>query len=715
MSVIQKIRDKYARWAVIAIALSLMGFILMDAFSNRGGLFSNRGSNVLGKVSGTNIDRVEFDKKMQVFGEQVPEEQKAGLIKNIWDYEVSRVLVDKEAKKLGLSVTDKEMRDVLYGANPPQFIAQYFTDPSTGRFDGITAQKEINNLLKRGTPVDQYNKFSENIEVTRNQKLISKYINLFTNTIYYPKWYLEKKNIDNSLIGKLSYVMVPYASIADSTVKISDDEIKDYLKAHREEFKKENETRSLEYVLFSTAPSSADSAAAKAEIEKLKTQFAAAPDPGAFVIQQNSTIPFDSTYHGKSTIQVPARDSIFNTPVGSIFGPYLDVNNYVLAKVLDVKNLPDSVKSRHILIGTINPQTGQPTMSDSAAKIKIDSIANAIKNGANFDSLVVKFSDDPGSKDKGGEYTFSSADIQTRLEKPFGQFILFDGKAGDKKVVKTQLGYHYIEILKDINVEPHYKIAYFAKTIEPSSETENAVQNMAAMFAGDSRDYKSFNANFEKNLKPKGFNKQVATDIDDMQFDLTGVNGSARNFIKKVFEADKGDVIGPESVPDNYVVAVVTEVNEPGLPSVASVRPMLEPILRNRKKAAMIEKNIGQITSLEQASSKLNQPIQTVDSVRLNGGPAIAYEPKVLGAIFNPNNKGKVITQPIEGNSGVFVIRVDNVSTTPIETANIEERRKQLEMQAKNQIMQQMQYGGNPIVDPLRKNATIKDYRAKFY
>ena len=123
------------------------------------------------------------------------------------------------------------------------------------------------------------------------------------------------------------------------------------------------------------------------------------------------------------------------------------------------------------------------------------------------------------------------------------------------------------KIMNFIKEEPHYKVAYLAKPIEPSAETDNTVHNLAAMFAGDSRDYKSFNANFEKNLKPKGYNKQVAPDIDEMQFNLAGVNGNSRSFIKKVFESDKGDVIGPESVQDNYVVAVVTDVTEPGLPS----------------------------------------------------------------------------------------------------------------------------------------------------
>ena len=280
MSVIQKIRDKYARWAVIAIALSLIGFIMMDAFAGKGSLFNNRGSNTLGKINGTTIDRIDFDRKMQVFGAGAPEEQKAGLIQQLWDYEVNRIVVSNEAEKLGLTVTDKEMKDVLYGNNPPQFLAQIFTDRTTGRYDGITAQQQVNQLLKKGAVGQpEYDNVTQNIELTKNQRLMSKYMTLMTSSVYFPKWYLEKKNIDNSLLGKMSYVMVPYASIADSTVKISDDEIRDYMKKHEDDYKREKETRSIEYVLFSQAPSSADSAASKDEIAKLKPQFAAATDP----------------------------------------------------------------------------------------------------------------------------------------------------------------------------------------------------------------------------------------------------------------------------------------------------------------------------------------------------------------------------------------------------------------------------------------------------
>jgi peptidyl-prolyl cis-trans isomerase D len=143
----------------------------------------------------------------------------------------------------------------------------------------------------------------------------------------------------------------------------------------------------------------------------------------------------------------------------------------------------------------------------------------------------------------------------------------------------------------------------------------------------------------------------------------------------------------------------------------------VEPILRNKKKAELIKKNIGQTSTLEAVASKTNQQIQTLDSVRFSGANnMLGYEPKVLGAAFNPANKGKVTNEPIPGQAGVYVLRTDNVTTVPVEVASIDEQRKMLENQARQRLMGQIQYGGgNPFIEPLKKTATIKDNRAKFF
>ena len=187
--------------------------------------------------------------------------------------------------------------------------------------------------------------------------------------------------------------------------------------------------------------------------------------------------------------------------------------------------------------------------------------------------------------------------------------------------------------------------------------------------------------------------------------------GISREFVKAIFDADRGDVLQPQRVGDNYIVALVTEVNEAGALSLGKARPIVEPILRNQKKAAQIKQKLGKISTLEAASTAAGQPVQTADSIRFSGrtNPALGYESKVLGAVFNPNNKGKVVPDALEGQAGVYVVRVDYVGTTPLDVAGIEDQRRILQMQAR----QSMQYR-SPLL-ALRKAATVKDYRAKFY
>jgi peptidyl-prolyl cis-trans isomerase D len=459
-------------------------------------------------------------------------------------------------------------------------------------------------------------------------------------------------------------------------------------------------------VSFSAAPTAADTAAALEQIGNLKPQFAAAADPGSFVTQQGSSIEYADQYLGGTTIQVPNKDSIFALPTGGVYGPYLDATNYVLARKIDQKTMPDSATVRHILIQTFNPQTQQAMLPDSVARKRIDSLNLALRNGASFDSLALLFSDDKGSAQKGGVYDYFP---QNQMVKAFNDFV-FNGKVGDRDVVKTEYGYHLVEILGQKGSQPHYKIAYLAKPIVASTETDNAASNQASQFAGDSRDAKGFDAAYEKALKGKGFAKLVAADIRPTDYSVNGV-GASREFVKAIFEADKGDVLQPYRVGDAYVVAAVTDVQKAGLLGVAKARATVEPILRNKKKATQIQQKIGKVTTLEAVSSAMSQPVQTADSLRFNGerNPALGYESKVLGAAFNPANAGKLVPEALVGQAGVYVVRVDAVSTTPVMAGSIEEQRSTMQAQAR----QMMQY--RPPTEVLRKSAKIEDNRAKFF
>lgn len=709
MSIIQSIRDRGAVISVVIIALALLGFIAMDALTGRSNIFGGSPSTTVGKVNGEKIGIQEFqtlinqnEQNMQSQGYPSGEATRQQAMESAWSQEVNRILLKQELDKLGIEVGKKEMGDMLYGPNPSPVAKQYLGGQD-GQYNVAQVQQTISEIQK-GRDAARKEQLNQLLNYMKQVRLEEKYNSLFTNSTNFPKWLLEKQNADNSQLGRISFVRVPYTEIPDSSVKISDKEVADYISKHKEDFKQE-ESRSIAYLSFSALPNAKDTQTIISQLEQLKPGFAETTEAERFIIT-NSSSQGTSIYAGKSQMKMKEKDSIQSLAVNAVFGPYIDDQNIALAKLLDIKTLPDSVKCRHVLISTNLQQGG---FEDSVAAKKIDSVKNAITAGADWNTMVQLYNpQSDGSRQQKGEMTFSSTDIQgENFAKEFAQFILFDGKQGERKVVKTSFGYHYIEILQLINPEPHYKVGYLVKPIVASQETINDAQKNAGDFANKSRDEKSFNETFDKEWKTKGYNKGIGLDIRPTAYEVSGL-GFSRDFVRKIYEAKRGEVLQPERVGESYVVAVVTEVQEKGTQSVGKARAMVEPLLRNHKKAELIKTKMGPVTTLEAVATKLAKPVEVADSLRFGGGQStIGFEPKVLGAAFNPATRGKVITEPIEGTAGVYIVRVDNVTATAIADANVAEQRKQ-------QYEMSKQRGNSPLM-ALREAASISDNRTKHF
>lgn len=721
MSIIQNIRDKYARVAVIAIAVALIGFILTDYLTGRGrNLFTGGRSNMVGSVNGKKIMFDDFNKKVDAAKAQTEDMYKQRgypynsssvemqAVDQTWGQEVNRVLFQSEFDKLGLRIGKKERYDVLYGPDAPDVIKKAGTDAS-GNYDPIKAKQQVDAMYKSNqVPKQQKEDFNRYISELEEQRMGQKYIALFTNSTNFPRWFIEKQIADNSLIAKISMVKMLYtdSTIVDSSIAISDKEIADYISKHKDNFK-QTETRSINYVTFSAAPTSGDSSAIKQKMLALKPEFDTTNDVATFLMRNGGNEPADE-YYPASKLPPFAKDSIVKAPKNAVTGPFIGGNSYVFAKLLDTKTMPDSVKARHILIQTFDPQSNQQLLDDSVAKKRIDSIEALINAGARFDSLAMKLSDDKGSGAKGGMLASPSNPAipyftQGEMVKEFNDFA-FQGKTGDRKVVKTVFGYHLIEILDQKSFAPHYKIGYLAMEITPSKETDDSVQQKANEFFSDSRDRKAFDATYEKTLKPLKIQKGIAPNIDPLAAEIPGV-GPSRSFVKDIYSAKLNEVLKPERIGSDYVVAVVTEVNAEGTQSVAKARSIVEPVLRNKKKAEMIKQKIGKITTLEAAAAALNKPIEAMDSVRMSStSKVLGYESKVRGAAFNPANKGKVVPEALDGTMGVYVIRVESVGATASTEGSVEDQRKLRYQSNKNS-------GANPI-EALKNSAKIVDKRS---
>ncbi|MFM7646144.1 MAG: peptidylprolyl isomerase [Sphingomonadales bacterium] len=706
MSIIQDIRDKYAKLTVVLVALALLGFILTDYFAGKSRM-SGQTETSVGSVNGKSISfdelnamvvQAEENMKSQGYPQNAAMTQQA--LEQAWNQKVSETLLLDELSILGIAVSKKELGDILYGVNAPQDLQNQFRDTKTGLYNGTLAKQNIDQLLKTGTP-DQKKSIGNYINALANMRMSEKYSALFSNSTNYPRWMVEKQNAESSQMARLSIVRELYTNIPDSSVRVSDAEIEEYIKKNKTQFKQQ-ESRSIYYVSFSAAPSVSDSAAVLNEVTNLKERFKAAENLEQFLAGEGAQY-YDGYVSAKS-IQLQMKDSIFKTPVGEVYGPYQDAGTYTLARMVGKTSMPDTVSVRHILISTQN--------RDSATAYNLcDSVQKAIAGGAIFDSLVAKYSDDQGSKSTGGRYENVPSG---QMVGPFNDFI-FLGSAVSKGIVKTNFGFHYIEVLSQKGSGPAYKVAYLPREIVVSQETDNAALNKANAFAGDSKDLALFEKNYDQKLKVQGITKGTASDITPVAFEVRGV-GASRSFVRAIYEADKGDVLKPERIENNYIVAAVYDVIDEGTATVNAARASVDPILRNKKKATLIAKKLGNAATLEAAASALGgKTIEVADSVRMSGAltGTFGYEPRVTGAAFNPANKGRAAVGPIEGLSGVFVIRVDNQETTPVVQGDINSIRQSRYLQAQQAYTNQ--YSPNNPISVLRSAATIKDKRQLRY
>ncbi len=709
MQIIQSIRDKGAAIVIVVISLSLIGFILMDSKQGGNRLFGSLSTNV-GKVNGESIELAYFNKRVKQNEDQ--QEQRSGqkssgtqtyqTREQMWNQIVAEKIFFAEAEKLGIEFTAKELSYILLSNEQgnPLLQEQGMLDSITGKLDLTKAQTALNNIKKfKGEQRDLVN--AQIVDPLKLTSVVAKYTGLLNSSVYYPSWMQEKDNKESKNFSIISFVNIPFSEISDSTIKVSDAEINEYVSKHKDMFKQEA-GRMISYASFSQLANKEDSSRAEALVAQLKDPFAADSNAKSFVARNTSAIDFEDKYLPKSKITSTAVDTIIKMPAGTVYGPYLDKGNYVLAKIIGTKQLPDSVRAKHILIPVNDPKTGQPINTDSTAKKLADSIYNAIVGGADFTALALKYSSD-GSKDKGGDlgtYGYGT------MVPEFNDFT-FENPVGSKKVVQTQFGYHIIEILNQKDFKPSYKIAYVAKEITPSDLTINKA-SLEATKASAEKNKESL----EKFISKSGLHfTQVPNALKENDYAAGGLQ-DARQLVRWAFGAKKGQVSEPFSIGDQFVVAVLDKILTEGVQDAETARPGSEVIIRNKKKGEVIIKKLGTSPTLESATTLYNKQIQqagadssiSISSQMIN---SIGMEPKVIGAAFNKEYQSKP-SPPISGTSGVYIIKVNSVQSKPADTPEVQAQQATTKMGTlRGQV--------NNWYEALKKQATIKDNRSTFY
>ena len=709
MSVIQKIRTKYAKLAGGIIAFALIAFILTDFLTgNNGGLFGRDDSAV--KVNGDKINYIQYNTRVQSYetlygaSQELDQNMRAQLREQALQDLIKENLIKEQADKIGLTVTEKEKKEMIYGQDPDQAVKSYqaFINPNTKRFDPQYVQyfeQQVDQLDPSGKAKAHWEQMKNYVI---NNSLPKKYNMLFTNSMYVPKFLIEERMKRESQMADIKYVNVPYDT--DEQIELTDNDYKEYINNHKNEYTNEYDSRTIEYVPFNLIPSKDDTARALNFLNTISEDFAAAKDDESFV-NRNSDVSFTKAYVKKETYISPYSDSLFNLKVGEVYGPYFEQGNYKLAKLSEVKQYPDSVKCRHILIKTADQ--GQPVLSDSLAKLKLDSVINALRDGASFAEVVQKYSDDEGSKNTAGEYTFALQQRQS-LSKEFGDFI-FEKRSGNKDTVKVQnsnySGYHYIEILSQPGLGNAYSFATVEKALYPGEATENNIYAQASEFAAKYNTAEMFDSAGKSGLVQRRFAEEIK--VNDFSIQGLGSSNEIRQIIRWMYNAEVGDVSQVFPLTDKYVVIKLSGIKEKGLREVDDVlRVSIEAEVKAEKLAQKaIEKYQGN-TSLEALAQAAKAEVQKADSMRGNVSftGQLGYAPKVVGYAFASNAELNKMSKAIKEQGNIYYVvptaRYESAQRTT-DSAMINREQIMMESQIKNGI-------GSGITEKLKEEATIK-------
>lgn len=701
MGLMTFLRNRAGIIIVVVIGFAIVAFLLGDVI-RFGTPFWARHQNEVGNIDGTAIDYEQFNAQVeqsmnnmrQQMGGNVSPQMQSYAVEDAWNQNLRRLLLDKELERVGLGVGKNELNDLVKGKNPSPMIAQQFGNPQTGEIDRTQLNQFLSSVANEPANSQLSQQWNAFLAAIRDNRLQQKYNNLVQNSIYVTSLEAKEDYNQRNKIANFSYVLLDYASVPDKDMKPSDADYQNYYNEHKASFKNEMETRSFDYVVFNAAPTAQDTALAKETITKLTEELAKSTNDSLFAIS-NSEQKRPVAYIKKGTLS-PALDSlVFSASKGQTVGPVYSNGVFESAKVLDVRNSPDSVTARHILL---NPaQEG----GVDKAKAKADSIKNLILNGANFAALAVEFGTD-GTKDNGGELgTFARGSMIPAFEDA-----VFDAKPGDVLVLNTQYGVHIIKVDAQKGMSKVVKAAIIDKSVASSNETLRAAYSKASDFYG-----KATSQNFAEEAKKAGLTVEHAENIAPMQGYIQNL-ASPRELIKWAFKAEKGDLSDKVyELEDQYVVATLSNIRPKGQLTLADVKKEIEPAVLNQVKAAKLKqklsdalkgaKNINDVAQKVGKTPKAEQNIVFANPIL----PGVAQENKVVGAVFGL--QPKQLSVPIEGNQGVYVVEVADF-VNPAALENIDQQKQQIRQQLRQRV-------SNQAFQALLDKTDIIDNRVRFY
>ncbi len=702
MALISKIREKTGL-AVGIIAFGLILFLVGGDILGPNSVILGKNRAEVGTIAGQKIDYEEYIQQIEElkynytlnFGRNPSENEMIAIRQQAWDFLIVKKAFQKEFDELGLSVTEEELVDMVQGKNIHPDLIQAFTNPQTGEFDReqiVIYLQQINQM----PPQQQagWYMFESNLEPSR---LRLKYDNLLIKTDYVTEVEGQQQYQQENGVAEIKYLYIPYYSLSDTTVSVSDSDLEKYLSEHQISYQSED-TRSIIYVNFPIIPSSDDSLFFMDEMDKLAQEFAVIDDDSIYArINTDGDSPFGSYTIGQLPSRV--RNDLDNLSAGYVVGPYLQTGNYIVNKVTEVlKDTLFYARASHILI---KPDT-ESAADKSRARQEAQGLLNQIRNGANFALIARDNSDDPSSS-AGGDLGWFD---ESRMVKPFADAVFSRTSGGlVPRVIETEFGYHIINVTGK-KTNKIFKVATIEREISASDITRDEAFRKADYFA-------SLTANreeFDRNAASDSLTINEAEDLKKDDRRISGL-GDAREIIRWAFlDASIDQASTVFELDDQYIIAVLTGQTEEGPAGLEDVRVQLTPKVKNELKAEYIIQKLNEFDgTLDEIAEKYGSDARVFESFDIklssNSVPNIGFAPIAVGTIFSL--KEGETSKPITENDGVVIIQLNSLVESP-EIADY--------TSYKNQLLQRRSSRTSYLTsEALKEYSDIVDDRYRFF
>ena len=713
MAALGKIR-KQGIALICIIGLGLFAFIAEELFRSCEASRNNQRQQV-GEVLGEKINVQEFQKlvdecteviKMQQGQDQLTEDQMNRVKDMVWNQFVQSKIIENQAKKLGLTVTDGEMQAILKEGTSPLLTQTPFVNQQTGRFDANALQKFLADyktqkatnpqLAKQYESIYRYWSFIE--KTLRQQTLAQKYQNLLAHCLVSNPVEAKMAFADENVESEIELAAFPYTSIDDSKVEISDAEMKAKYEEMKSQFKQYVESRDVKYVDIQVDASEADRAELQKQFAAYATDLAEAADPTDVVRKSTSLISYLGLPVTKEAFPMDIASRLDSMSVGNVYGPFENAqdNTLNLIKLVAKTQLPDSVQYRQIQVAGTTVE---------AARKTADSIYQALKAGGDFEAIAKKYN-------QTGEKTWMvtrqyqnapSLDMETR------DFIssMNTMAVGELKNVELSQGNLIVQVLDRKNMINKYTAAVVKKTIDFSKDTYRNAYNKFSSFVSANQKADDI----VKNAPKSGYKVQERKDITTAEHYLAGIR-STREALKWLFEAKEGDISPMYECGDNnhLLVVVLDKIHSAGNRALTDeqVKEMVKAeVLKDKKAAQLIEKAKG-VNSIAAAKAK-GANVSTVGQVTFAAPVFVsatgASEPALSGAVA-ATAKGAFSKQPVKGNAGVYLFQVTNRTNSE---AKLDEKAQEQKLRQRA-----MQYAGS-FTNELYIKSKVTDNRYLFF